>query len=243
MAAALRTALGRIGFSAQAAHAITGNDPDLGQQGFDSLEEFAILKDEEVEHLCKVIRRPGGTIPNPVAGDDDEDDTIPNPGIQIPLRAQNNLKLMCYYLRHQERTSRVADAASITLASIRELRDLRDWENQHEDVEAPTINEKDWPTTIEPIEEYLRGCLGITKIPLAYVVRQRQAVPEGQDPANAYNSVADELIARSSNLAGRGKQRVDPNIHRRQPASLGTDLRVGSRTRLLDVCPSSPAEP
>ena len=38
--------------------------------------------------------------------------------------------------------------------------DHKKWEETHDDVDAPTLDEKDWPRTIEAIEEWFRGCLG-----------------------------------------------------------------------------------
>ena len=54
---ALRSAYGRIGFSAEAALVITDT------QGIDNMEELEILTDGEIENICKVIRRPGGIDP------------------------------------------------------------------------------------------------------------------------------------------------------------------------------------
>ena len=44
------------------------------------------------------------------------------------------------------------------------------------------IDAKNWPKTIEDIEEFLRGRLGEQKIPLAYVIRPNIEVPVGFDP-------------------------------------------------------------
>jgi hypothetical protein len=193
---AIRAALGRLGFSAAASTFIVDN------QGMDTLDEFKILKDTEVEDLCKVVRRPGGTIPNPnpAVGQPQE---IPNPGINVTLRASNNLKLMCYFLRFKERTSRPVTAADITLDNIRALRDHKTWEESHEDVTAPELSFKDWPRTIEALEEYLRGCLGTTKLPLAYIVREDIDVPNSaNDPSANYATLGAELIARAPHVTG-----------------------------------------
>ena len=60
---ALRAALVRMGLSGAAANFLTAD------QGLDSLAEFGILTDDEVTNQCKVVRRPGGTMANPEAGD------------------------------------------------------------------------------------------------------------------------------------------------------------------------------
>ena len=102
---------------------------------------------------------------------------------------------MCYYLRFKVRTSRTVVAADITLENVRALKDLRDYEEQQEDGTPPELNARNWPKTIEMIEEWLRGCLGITKIPLAYVIREDEELPN--DPNEEYDSLADEMIARA----------------------------------------------
>jgi len=188
----IQAALQRLGFSIAASISITA------EQDLDSLEELAFMTDEKVENLCKVLRRPGGTIPNPDGGN-----PLPNPGHPVSQRAEDNLQLACYLLRFRQRTSRATLADMITLENVRSLKELKAWEKDHTDVEKPEINPKDWPKTIESIEEYLRGCLGVTKIPLAYVVREATAIP-GIDPVGGYSSRQDELIARSPivNAAG-----------------------------------------
>lgn len=203
--AAMRTALQRLGFSDDASRFITE------QQGLDALTEFRILKDEEVESLCKVVRRPGGTIPNPAAQQQEgQPATLPNPGIAVSLRAENNLKLACYYLRYKERTSRTVTPDDITLDRVRAYRDHKEWEENHEDVKPPEINARNWPRTIEAIEEYLRGCLGVTGIPLAYIVREQVTVPAGDDPQTNYTSKQDELIARAPHKIDKAQDAFTP---------------------------------
>ena len=65
----------------------------------------------------------------------------------------------------------------IMLASVWELCPYREWEENYMDVEAPEIDAKDWPGTIEAIEEFLRGCLGVQKTPLVYVIHDDIAIP------------------------------------------------------------------
>ena len=86
----MRQAYVRLGFTQAAALAIT----DV--QGVDSIEELRMLKDAEIANLCKVMRRPGGTIPNPNAAVAGQPATIPNPGIPISLMAENRLVLAAY---------------------------------------------------------------------------------------------------------------------------------------------------
>ena len=71
---ALHAALTRLGFSAKASIFIT-ND-----QGLDTLDEVKVITNDEIESLCNAVRRPGGTVPNPNAGDPGQPATLSNPG-------------------------------------------------------------------------------------------------------------------------------------------------------------------
>ena len=162
------------------------------------------MDDEGVGTLCKAIRRPGGQIPNPAfaaagppaaAAAAGIPANTSNPGHVVSTRAETNLKLMCYFLRYRRSTSRNTDAAAITLAAVRSMKTHKDWESNHVHVGPPDINNKDWARTFEAIDEWLRGCLGeFSKIPLAYVVRDSEAItPDPVVPAT-WPSRVDELI-------------------------------------------------
>ena len=105
--------------------------------------------------------------------------------------------------------------ADITLATIRSVRDLREFESTYKaPAEAPTINAKDWPKTMELIKEYLRSYLGERKIPLAYDVCKNDAVP-GDDREVIYPTIQDEMIARAPHYT-----RKAPNIKAPDPTYL-----------------------
>ena len=71
---ALRADLTCFGFSAKAAGFITDD------QEMDTLDELKVLTNDEIESLCKVVRSPGGTIPNPNTGDTGQPATMSKPG-------------------------------------------------------------------------------------------------------------------------------------------------------------------
>jgi hypothetical protein len=108
----------------------------IDQQGIDELSEIKILTDSEIEGLCKVVKRPGGTIPNPNAAAAGQPATITASGESISMMAESNLKLASYFLRHQERIGRTVDYADVDLDSVRLLRDLKQYEKDHVD---PTL--------------------------------------------------------------------------------------------------------
>ena len=132
-------------------------------QDIDTIEELQILTDDKVETLCNAIHHLGGLMPNPafnaaggapVALAAGVPAQITNTGHMILARAENNIKLTAYFLRFKERISRAPDATSITLGNVCSLLDHKKWEETHDDVNAPTLDEKDWPCTIEAIEEW-----------------------------------------------------------------------------------------
>ena len=71
---ALCAALTRLGLSAKAAGFITDD------QELDTLDDLKVLTNDEIESLCKVVRSPEGTVPNPNAGDPGQPATLSNPG-------------------------------------------------------------------------------------------------------------------------------------------------------------------
>jgi hypothetical protein len=187
-AASLRQMLERMGFSAASATFI------VADQGMDDANEFAIMSDEDVVTLCKTARRPGGTIPNPVAGAD-APTLIANPGFGVTARAERNLKLCCFYLRFLQNTSRVVTIGEVTLTRVRKLTRLKDWVENVKKPDRPTVNDKDWPHTLESFVEFLRGCPGEKGVPLARVVRKETLVPVSNiDPPENYKTLQDELI-------------------------------------------------
>lgn len=189
----IRQSLVRLSFSLHAAHSIATD------QGLNTLDEIGLLTDGEVVNLCKALRKPGGMVANPDALLPNQPAQVPNQGFMVPMRAENNLKLACYYLCHHKRMSRTTLAAQITLENVRAIHDLKLQQDNHKDPsEIPTINPKDWAKTMEDLREYLRGHLGITKVPLSYVVRENEAVlNEADDPSTNYSTVYEEMVARA----------------------------------------------
>ena len=205
-AAAFRQALVRLRFSTEAARIITD------EQDYDSVESLKELDDNAVSNLCKIVRRPGGVIVNPAATPPNnptaaqiataaaQPSHISNPGVVVSNRAEDNLKLACYFLRHQERISRTVTPADIQMPALKRLARFREAEMSQKDGEPPAINDRDWPETIENIEAWLKTCYGATKIPLAYVIRED--IEPGTDPETAFSTKHDEMIRRAPIRSG-----------------------------------------
>jgi hypothetical protein len=123
---------------------------------------------------------------------------VANPGNSVSIRAETNLKLAVFYLRHQARISRIVAPASVALAVVQRLRSTKEYkENFKVTAEQPIINEKDWPRKMEAIREFFGSVLGETGVPLAYVVRDNVEIPPGTYPSEGYITVAEEMIARA----------------------------------------------
>lgn len=180
--AAMRQMLVRMGLSND------GSAYAVDIQGLDELSEFSMMQDEQVVLFCKVLRRPGGTN---VAG-------VNHPGFPVSMRAEDNLKSMCYWLRIKDCTQRPVTPPDVTMDGVRALIGYRDMVKAEVEPELPIISGSDWPKNIEAVEEYLRGCRGCTGVPLIYVVRPNEQVPAvGDDPEANYESLDDQLIARA----------------------------------------------
>jgi hypothetical protein len=184
---------GRIGFTNGA------DDNIVDVQGIDLVRELGYLNDEDVTNLCKTIRRPGGHLPNPAfAGDPTLPPTIPYTGIMISQRAETNMQLASYTVRHHNRISRATNVPGMNPTSIRRLRELKIKENSRvtEAPAAPKIDPKNWPKTMDALQDYFNCILGETKAPLAYVIRDVAAVPdEADDPATNYDTPENEMVA------------------------------------------------
>lgn len=200
--ASLRTALGRMGFDNSTRNNITSaEDSTPPGQGYTTLEMFAKFDDKRCISLCNALRKPGGTIANPTEGQP----PIRNPGFHVGDNAENNLKLMCYFLKHQIRTSRSLNFADVTVDNVTSLIELKQAEDNHEDPTPIEFDTKDPMRSLEAVFEYLSQCRGITFIPLAYVVRPDTAV--ATDPNNdrkQWPTEIDEMIYRAPILDAQG---------------------------------------
>jgi hypothetical protein len=168
----------------------------MKQQGYDSLTALAELKDQTCTDLITLIRRPGGTIPNPVQPDAD----ISNPGIKVGHQALMNLKTAAFVSRPLVCTSRPLDSLAtiltpLFLAGLHGLKEAEDTYTHPPPI--PTLDkiERIWGH-IEDINVQLLKMLGMAKAPLAYVVRQDEAVAtHNSDPSNGYATVQEEMVA------------------------------------------------
>ena len=61
---------------------------------------------------------------------------------------------------------------------------------------SPVIDAKNWERTMEILEEYLRGHIGVKGVQLSYVVKSKEAVaPELDEPDTSFSSAEYEMVA------------------------------------------------
>jgi hypothetical protein len=125
-------------------------------------------------------------------------------GLPVSTRALDNLKLCVYYLKHMERFQRQPVANEINLALVRIYRD----QQRHEE---PVINDKDWPSNLATIREYLASRYGVTGVSLEYVVRPDFKVkPEAEYPAEGYEIVDQQITLHAGRRARTRLENANP---------------------------------
>ena len=104
---------------------------------------------------------------------------IANPGHNVSLIAEKNLKLAVFFVKHKKRCSEAVAFADVTLDSVRRLKPLYDLEMGYEKPDDPDsakiINTKDWTKTFDSLDKYLESVLGVTGVPLSYITRTETA--------------------------------------------------------------------
>jgi hypothetical protein len=123
---AMRAMFERLGFTPGAAASLEGND-----HGINTLEELVFLNDNDIDSLVKQLRRPGGGAGPMIVAGAEQGNPGPlaaNPGHSVSIRAETNLKLAVFYLRHQARISRIVAPASIAITVVCSLRSTKEYE-------------------------------------------------------------------------------------------------------------------
>jgi hypothetical protein len=168
----------------------------LVQMGYDSFGTIRSLEDAEIESICSTLRKPGGIVPNPAnAGT-----FMPDPGTNVSPMAERNLNLLAFWLKHLVRVSRTPEIEKINVEMLSEWIEQKKFEATWTipTDNKPKIDTKDWHRTLENIRNYLTLCPGETKIPLAYIVRDRPEVEDELiDPTEDHQTIQQEMISRA----------------------------------------------
>ena len=188
--------LQRVGFNANARAILT--DPDREDVTLVSLSDMV---DDDVDAMIVTLRK---II---------QDVGPPPRHIYVKATAIENLKTVAYVCRHFRRTGRTVTHQIFDRNFINDWKQQRKIEEDYDDLdqsEYPKLAKSDNATIFEFIEDFPEQLACITGIggrPLAYVLREDEAVPaEADDPLygvadSQYTSVRKEVIAHAE-LAG-----------------------------------------
>ena len=146
-----------LGFPIELRNAIQG-------QGLTSFQLLAKMEEDELTQLCRVIRRPGGTVG---AGN------APNPGTSVPLVLEKRLKMLWYYKRHLQNVSRPFAPAQATIVRLNDAWRVKE---RHETEAEENVPNPPALTSVNAIREclenldfYFQTKRGSRGHPLAYV--------------------------------------------------------------------------
>ena len=95
-----------------------------------------------------------------------------NPGVAVSAMAEANLQGMIYYIKHFKIIGRTCMHADIKISKVRTMYHQREIDEYHKDPEVvPALDPRDWPKTLETVEEYIRGFRGVYGQTLRYGLR------------------------------------------------------------------------
>jgi len=182
--------LQRMGFTLAAATELTS----AGGQDLSTKEEYGELDSDGQSRLWRLLARPVGLNPNGVRDE----------GIKTSSKAQTNFGLMCYYINHlTKRADRATTWTAITLPLVKSMKPQMLQESTAKDpTVVPTIDFKNWPRSMESLENYIRGHMGVDKTPLSYTIRTELFPPRATDDptfgaaGSVYSSIDEEIIGR-----------------------------------------------
>ena len=120
------------------------------------------------------------------------------------MRSKNNLKRASFFLRNKTRNGRVVIPTDKPLDNVCPLRDLKESVNEHTyPLVSTVIDTNNWPKTMECLEKYLMGNIGVKGVMLSYVVRPKEAVASRSDePETSFLSSEDEMVVHAPILEG-----------------------------------------
>ena len=185
----IESALKSAGFNADTRAIMIARDKE--NLSFDKLESWT---DDEVESLMNGLRKTlksGSTTEY----------------LYVSVTARENLKTICYILRHLHRTQRGIPTGQFTVANLKHWKQYRIEEDDYEDPdEFPKLAKADNATIFEFIDDFpeqLGRHTGVGGRPLSYVIRDGTQPPTAtSDPLIGsagcrYTSVRDEVIHRA----------------------------------------------
>jgi hypothetical protein len=176
---AWKLGLMNLGMEDAAAEAVLKN-------GLDSLIGFIALTDEEVSHLIKSIRKPGGA----------------DKGQPLPIVVERRLKGLWWMCHFKMMTARDPTILDMTVANTdvwaKKSALMKDPKDASGDAMDITKYQENWPKIFEHLDDWIGQHYGTsTKAPLLYLCRAKENPPDGRDdPTSNYKSLREELVVR-----------------------------------------------
>ena len=151
-------------------------------QGVDTIYEWLNLDNDDVKSLFRNIQKPSGG----------------GQGEMISFKAEMNLHLTVFFIRHKHRTSGSVYYGDIYIPNICALKKQLELELAKErKPEASKIDLIDFSKIYEEFIQYLHGIRGYDGVPLIYVARPTSdmiPIVESEDPINAYATYDEEMV-------------------------------------------------
>ena len=178
-----------------------------------------------MEGLCQVLRRSGGTTGG-----------VSNTEVAVSEMDKENLQEMIDYIKIFKRIRHTCTHADFDIAKVRAIYHQWDIEKAHQDPEVvPNIDPKDWPKTLEPVEEYIRGFQGVYGQYLSYGLRVDLEPPaSASDPTHRANG--SKYFTHDEEIIAGGSILSEPAVSGSDPEAVGpfTNSFITDRTLIWD---------
>ena len=136
-------------------------------QGIITIDDLSRLSDKSVEGIIRVLRIPGGN-----------NSGLSDHGVAVSAMAESNLQGIIYHINHFKIIGSTLTHIHVEFSKVHTMYHQRDMEEDHKDPElVPTVDPRDWPKTMEIMEEYIRGFLGVDGQPFSYGLRDYFIAP------------------------------------------------------------------
>ncbi len=185
----------------------------LLNQGLDDFAHLRGMKSDDIKNICATVRKPGGTIPNPLAvagpAGAGQPPTIPNPGHStVGYVFERHLKQLVYEINHCDRIHSPFEHAQSNLNRLRQTYRIKEEEEKRGDDLAYTPDHPEKCTKVEQVHKSLEdlndwvlSSYGVSGLPLAYVLRDTVELPENTpneaDPGYGRPTRKEEMIRRA----------------------------------------------
>jgi len=160
-------------------------------EGLDNLADiYELAEGDGIKRLCSNVRKLAGTVPQPgwVAPNPNPDQLVlhqvPRTGKVVPAICEQRLKLAAYGAAIYQSIGRGIDPTSLNRARLRAFKEHRTTVENHNDPGPLPEISKSYTVMKYPdqLPNYLREMLGVTKVPLAYLIRERKLTPIEMQP-------------------------------------------------------------